>query len=396
MPTVSIPLSCLDDYYINWWSHSAADLLHSCIKIIVDVKYLLDPSSDHSLPQLLPHSLLGVDPPGSMLFIGYQGQAEAWLSMGLHTIDELTELSDPGFKSGPTLLSHADYHMTISFFAFILAKNTDLSFICYDTYGIGLTVKEPAFQDYFSILFVVYSLFSVIPLDDISTLPRKPEYPTIEMRLKDPTLMDQHMSTHWDKWVPDAPDACAQITQQFDNIPMEQITAENQDLVYDSWDPDICNHIPNLDALPLVDEDGNEVQIYNEDALFNIDPLQLDDGECPIHLSLYLLSALLVMKNVMNIVIHLPSEGLLPHKHISEQLSPANCPQDLHLEQVYNLDLHSFPEEHWNGRYIYTNIILPLTKGWEVPTIVSQLKQHVSIYTSDAYPALFEWVTYPV
>ncbi|KAF9515149.1 hypothetical protein BS47DRAFT_1391881 [Hydnum rufescens UP504] len=613
MPTVPIPLSRLEDYYINRRSHSAADLLRSRIKIIVDAKYSLDPRSDHvqvttpthrldyrltvsdrlGLSAIIPNQpgdhnfsfrldlrkpyrhfndnsgLLGFDPAGSMLFIGYRGQDEAWLAMAPHTIDDPTELPDPGFKSGPTLLSRAHYRMIISFLAFVLAKNTDLSFICYDTYGIDLTAKAPAFQDYFSILFVVYSHFSVIPADDVSTLPRDPEYPTIEMRLEDLTLMDVHMSTDWDEWVARAPDAwredgwleshipitltCkfgqdqpignpnqadiweherdyskirflsfalasdlrAQIAERFDNIPTEQIIAENQDLLYDSWDPDLRNRIRDLDALPLVDEDGNEVRIYDEEgcrvlrrfavvdvnqpacgvllnlstceALFNLDPSQLDDGECPIHLSLYpqaylrsvghaqangILPDFQVIVNRLNDEITRPDRAddqsddddeewdehrrppalrgvkfqaynemvhrftdrhggmrvqrgavtaaaagryardakdcqsatktwdavktLLPHEHMSEQLSPANCPRDLRLEQVYNLDLHRLPEERRNGRYIYTNIIVPLTKGWEVPAIASQLKQHLSIYTSDAYPALFDWVTYPV
>jgi hypothetical protein len=94
-------------------------------------------------------------------------------------------------------------------------------------------------------------------------------------------------------------------------------------------------------------------------------------------------------------------KSLLLHKHMSAKLVPPDCPQDLRLEQVYTLDLHRLLEEHRNGwygcrllvciftdeslasRYIYTNIILPLTEGWEVPAVSLQLRQHLLIYMAD-------------
>jgi hypothetical protein len=204
MPIVAVPLSCFEDYYINCHAHSAANLLCSHIKIIVDAKYSLNPTSDHviltiptdhldyhltvsdglGLLAIIPNQaanhnfafrldlhklywhfndssgLLGFDPAALMLFIGYHGQDEAWIGMAPDTIDDLTELPEPGFKSGSTHLSRAHYRMLISFFAFILAKNTNRAFPCHDVYGIDLSVKEPRFQDYFTIMFVVPSLLT--------------------------------------------------------------------------------------------------------------------------------------------------------------------------------------------------------------------------------------------
>jgi hypothetical protein len=111
------------------------------------------------------------------------------------------------------------------------------------------------------------------------------------------------------------PICSARIAEGFDDIATEQIIEENDDVLYDSWDHDVYNCILDLDALPLVDDNGNEIRIYNGEgehvshrlavmdlsqptcgvllnlstceALFNLDPSMLDDGEPPIHLSIY-------------------------------------------------------------------------------------------------------------
>ncbi|KAF9518846.1 hypothetical protein BS47DRAFT_1358506, partial [Hydnum rufescens UP504] len=89
-------------------------------------------------------------------------------------------------------------------------------------------------------------------------------------------------------------------------------------------------------------------------------------------------------------------DELLPHERMTEKMELENSPRDLRLEQVYTLDLHCMPEEHRNGRYIYRNIILPLTEAWRSPSLATQLKDHLVVLTPECYPHIYDWVSYPV
>jgi hypothetical protein len=98
---------------------------------------------------------LGFDTSNSMLFFGYRGQDEAWIAMAPNTfIEGHDPPTRPGYHTGPSRLSGAQYRMIVAFFAFILAKNTSKPFICTNPYGIQLTGREPHFDHYFSIMCV--------------------------------------------------------------------------------------------------------------------------------------------------------------------------------------------------------------------------------------------------
>jgi len=127
----------------------------------------------------------------------------------------------------------------------------------------------------------------------------------------------------------------------------------------------------------------------------------------------------------------------LPHDRMREKLRPRDAPRDLRFEQVYTLDLHLLPQHQRNGRFvpifhnaffqsmgtytvlrfIYRNVIVPLTQGWTDPRIATKVKGHLKLYKPQVrsicvfnvnspdhghachlqiYPAIFEWVTYPI
>ncbi|KAF9515155.1 hypothetical protein BS47DRAFT_1391885 [Hydnum rufescens UP504] len=356
IPLNPIPLSRLRDYFLNKSSHSAANLLHKRTVVHIDDKYRCDPHSDevhltnpiHRLDYRLTvaNSIgLGAIIPNARAnhnfsmnldfrkpYSGLQRQSGTTriLSSGTACCSLEEGACEPGsVKGGTTRLLRAQYRMVISFFAFLLSKNRDKSFICTQPYGVSLTDAEPNFHNHFSLLDAQYAF--------------------IVMRIQDLKLLDQHMwlSTHApitvtckygqdqqigvedeaDTWQQErdygrirhmsfalASDISAQIAQGFEDIPAATIRGQH-DVLYDSWDADLRVEIEDLEGLPLLDDSEKEIRIYNQEgnrvprreplfygdeapcgvllnlatceALFVLEPSMIDEGEEHVYVSVY-------------------------------------------------------------------------------------------------------------
>ncbi|KAG1748544.1 hypothetical protein EDB19DRAFT_2022736 [Suillus lakei] len=70
----------------------------------------------------------------------------------------------------------------------------------------------------------------------------------------------------------------------------------------------------------------------------------------------------------------------LPHQHYNNSIKADNMPCDLHLENIYILQLESMDPAKRNGMSIYLDVIVPLAHAWSHPHVYDALHPHLAIF----------------
>ncbi|KAF8872027.1 hypothetical protein BD779DRAFT_1477818 [Infundibulicybe gibba] len=86
----------------------------------------------------------------------------------------------------------------------------------------------------------------------------------------------------------------------------------------------------------------------------------------------------------------------LPHEAYAEKIRDRSICRDLRLENVYYIDLDALNPGQKRGSEILNQIILPLGAMWLHASLWEKLPRHVVLFEPDAYPAVYNWTTYPI
>ncbi|KAG1853395.1 hypothetical protein F4604DRAFT_1933291 [Suillus subluteus] len=82
----------------------------------------------------------------------------------------------------------------------------------------------------------------------------------------------------------------------------------------------------------------------------------------------------------------------LPHQRYDNKIKVNDVPRALRLENVYIVQLDSLKRHKRNG----ADVVVPLASSWSHPTIFQALRPHLFVLTSDAFPQIYQWTTYPI
>ncbi|KAG9309436.1 hypothetical protein JVU11DRAFT_10690 [Chiua virens] len=86
----------------------------------------------------------------------------------------------------------------------------------------------------------------------------------------------------------------------------------------------------------------------------------------------------------------------LPYDRYVAKVADDNQPDALRFENVYTVDVQRMRPEHRNGRSIYDLILLPLTRGWLHPSVLTAIKPCIVVIKSNIIPRIYEWTSYPI
>ncbi|KIL64797.1 hypothetical protein M378DRAFT_178583 [Amanita muscaria Koide BX008] len=86
----------------------------------------------------------------------------------------------------------------------------------------------------------------------------------------------------------------------------------------------------------------------------------------------------------------------LPHVSFSQKIENPEILRDLRLENVFYIDVSQMQPEDKNGGAIVKKIIHPLAFAWNHPSILDEIKQRVILFKPEAYPAIYNWTTFPL
>ncbi|KAG1769738.1 hypothetical protein EV702DRAFT_1049616 [Suillus placidus] len=86
----------------------------------------------------------------------------------------------------------------------------------------------------------------------------------------------------------------------------------------------------------------------------------------------------------------------LPHQRYDNKIKVNDVPRALRLENIYIFQLDSLKRHKRNGASIYRDMVVPLASYWSHPTIFQALRPHLFVLTSDAFPQIYQWTTYPI
>ncbi|KAH8978979.1 hypothetical protein EDB83DRAFT_2537418 [Lactarius deliciosus] len=85
----------------------------------------------------------------------------------------------------------------------------------------------------------------------------------------------------------------------------------------------------------------------------------------------------------------------LPSNRFSKRISNRrDCPTCCRAELVYSVDVQSLRSP--SGMFIFEKIIVPLARAWIRPDVRKVIKHHLVVLKSNAFPALYDWVSYPI
>ncbi|KAI6102263.1 hypothetical protein F5141DRAFT_1135721 [Pisolithus sp. B1] len=86
----------------------------------------------------------------------------------------------------------------------------------------------------------------------------------------------------------------------------------------------------------------------------------------------------------------------LPFDRYHGKIVGAEFDQSLRLENVYTIQVAKMRRGDRNGRFIFKNIIYPLSRTTSHPSILEDIKRHVVIFKQDVLPSIVEWTTYGI
>ncbi|KAM6490423.1 hypothetical protein JOM56_014096 [Amanita muscaria] len=86
----------------------------------------------------------------------------------------------------------------------------------------------------------------------------------------------------------------------------------------------------------------------------------------------------------------------LPHVSFSQKIENPEILRDLRLENVFYIDVSQMQPEDKNGGAIVKKIIHPLAFAWNHPSIFDEIKQRIILFKPEAYPAIYNWTTFPL
>ncbi|KAG2090773.1 uncharacterized protein F5147DRAFT_780230 [Suillus discolor] len=86
----------------------------------------------------------------------------------------------------------------------------------------------------------------------------------------------------------------------------------------------------------------------------------------------------------------------LPHQRYDNKIKVNDIPRALRLENIYIFQLDSLKRHKRNGASIYRDMVVPLASSWSHPTIFQALRPHLLVLTSEAFPQVYQWTTYPI
>ncbi|KAG2045993.1 hypothetical protein BDR06DRAFT_1015119 [Suillus hirtellus] len=82
----------------------------------------------------------------------------------------------------------------------------------------------------------------------------------------------------------------------------------------------------------------------------------------------------------------------LPHQRYDNKIKINDVPRALRLENIYIFQLDSLKRHKRNG----ADMVVPLASSWSHPTIFQALRPHLLVLTSEAFPQVYQWTTYPI
>ncbi|KAA1479748.1 hypothetical protein DENSPDRAFT_887035, partial [Dentipellis sp. KUC8613] len=88
------------------------------------------------------------------------------------------------------------------------------------------------------------------------------------------------------------------------------------------------------------------------------------------------------------------------HDHPSDRFDTLvqddSIPRDLRMENVYVLHFDHMAPEHRNGRFLFKNVIKPLTDGWSHPHVKNAIVDNIAVLDADVFPRLISWASAPI
>ncbi|KAI9442798.1 hypothetical protein BJY52DRAFT_1229143 [Lactarius psammicola] len=84
----------------------------------------------------------------------------------------------------------------------------------------------------------------------------------------------------------------------------------------------------------------------------------------------------------------------LPSDRFQKKISHSDCPVCCRAEIVYAVNVRALKSQ--TGRSIFSDIILPLARAWKRPDVRGTIKNHLVILKPEAFPSLYDWVSYPI
>ncbi|KAI5999940.1 hypothetical protein EDD15DRAFT_2362477 [Pisolithus albus] len=84
----------------------------------------------------------------------------------------------------------------------------------------------------------------------------------------------------------------------------------------------------------------------------------------------------------------------LPFDRYHEKIVGADFDQSLRVENVFTIQVGRLRRAERTGRYIFKNIIHPLSRMTSHPTVLQVIKRHVVVFRQDVLPSIVEWTTF--
>ncbi|KAG2355766.1 hypothetical protein BDR07DRAFT_1381286 [Suillus spraguei] len=472
-PIQTVTLSKLCDLYRTKDVQKAIGLLRKRLRLVVDNEHLVQQDGPNVVPRIGPHFIdhilyvgshrgldaalpkliadhnwqitlnltntyrlwpdsnttcLPFNPLGRMMYIGIRLQEQLWLAMVPNMFFQRDHPANgreqfPILDAPTTALSQPHTLMLIMFIAFALEDMRFQDIHCIEHYPVPLNrtnVKEST---------------EILGRDwenNRNIVLRLVDAKTLHMAFRTKCGAFDVESANWDndrkyKHIRQFTFSLATHISYLDVeewhiIPQENILNAHE-VLYNKPDTDEAREQVDLHNLPLLDDDGCEINVYSEEGL-----------RVPRRTPVLFSNCGKTMEEVPGICFtliddamrpHLPDDyddendsiagdgpnpheennrprlgsavlhagkrhwkhrlnqcnvGL-PHERFVDKVSGNNQPQALWFENTYTLDVHRLSNERQNGRTIYEHIITPLLKVWSHPTQI---------------PSLFAWATYPL
>ncbi|KAI9430768.1 hypothetical protein H4582DRAFT_2103578 [Lactarius indigo] len=84
----------------------------------------------------------------------------------------------------------------------------------------------------------------------------------------------------------------------------------------------------------------------------------------------------------------------LPSDRFHTRIDRKDCPTCCRAELVYSVDVRALRSP--SGKFIFKKIIVPLARVWRQPDVRKVIKQHIIVLKPNAFPSLYDWVSYPI